>query len=79
MLEKNPLLTKLQCQLDKTSVYRPWLSFVELLDQILASRRYADNVYQCFLPNDLKKCPLTIFKVLILIQVLYCRSFVVMG
>ena len=48
MLEKNPLLTKLQCQLDKTSVYRPWLSFVELLDQILASRRYAHNVYQSF-------------------------------
>ena len=51
MLEKNPLLTKLQCQLDKTSVYRPWLSFVELLDQILASRRYADNVYPGFIPK----------------------------
>ena len=52
MLEKNPLLTKLQCQLDKTSVYRHWLSFVELLDQILASQRYADTVYQSFTPND---------------------------
>ena len=52
MLEKNPLLTKLQCQLDKTSVYRHWLSFVELLDQILASQRYADTVYQNFTPND---------------------------
>ena len=45
MLEKNPSLTQLQCQSDKTSVYRHWLSFVGLLDQILASRRYADKVY----------------------------------